>query len=152
MPEISFYFVYFAKILFTGFMEKKYYCPHCKSQLNVGKDIIFTVKTAKRNAGLLLVSPQVGDYSVTKDPLFAIEKGEHLEILCPVCHARLQVGRISENLAMVNMKDSSGIESEVFFSEIFGEKCTFKVSNKKVEAFGDDSHKYNFWGASPDYM
>lgn len=132
-------------------MEKGYYCTHCKAQLNVGNDIIFTVKTRKKNAGLLLVSPQVGDYSVKKDSLFEIENGEHLEIICPVCHQNLHEGKVHENLAKVIMKDESGNESELFFSEIFGERCTYKITNKKLERYGEDSMNYNFWGSEFDY-
>jgi hypothetical protein len=132
-------------------MKKKYFCPHCKAQLNLGSDIIFTVNTSKKHAGLILVSPQIGDYSVTKDTLFPIEKGEHLDILCPVCHHKLQVGNINSNLAMIMMRDERGVESEIYFSEIFGEHCTYKITNKNVEMYGDDSHKYNFWGITPNY-
>lgn len=133
-------------------MKSKYYCPHCNSQLNVGNDIIFTVKTSGTHMGLVLVSPQVGDYSVIKDPLFSIETGEHLEIICPVCHKKLQKNKLNQNLAMVKMIDDKEVESEIYFSEIFGEHCTYKITNKTIEIFGDDSGKYsNFWGAEPCY-
>ena len=133
-------------------MKTKFYCPHCNSQLNIGNDIIFTVKKSDTHMGLLLVSPQVGDYSVIKDPLFSIETGERLEIICPVCHKKLQKNKLNKNLAMVLMKDEKDVESEIYFSEIFGEHCTYKITNKNIEIFGDDSGKYsNFWGAEPSY-
>lgn len=133
-------------------MNKVYFCPHCKAQLNIGSDIIFTVKSKNKNAGLLLASPQVGNYSVKKDPLFTLEQGEHLEILCPVCHKRLQVGKINENLAMIKMRDEQGNESEIYFSEIFGEHCTYKITtNNEIEKYGEDYEKYNFWGMSANY-
>ena len=132
-------------------MKKKYYCPHCKAQLNVGNDIIFTIRNQKEALGLILVSPHIGDYSVTKDPLFTLEKGEKLEIICPVCQKRLQTEKFNKNLAMVIMKDEYGNESEVFFSEVFGEHCTYKITDKKIEMYGDDSSKFNFWGAAPCY-
>ena len=134
-------------------MKKIYYCPHCKAQLNVGNDIIFVASTKNKETGLILASEEVGNYSVTKDPLFAIEKGEHTEIKCPVCHKRLQVGNIHENLAMIMMKNETGLESEIYFSEIYGEQCTYKITNlKKVETFGDDSEKYNFWKHLHNYF
>lgn len=130
----------------------KYICPHCRAQLNVGNDIVFTVKTPDKHAGLFLVSPQVGDYSVKKDMLFNVKKGEHLEILCPVCHMRLQVNEICENLAMILMVDENFGESKIYFSEVFGEHCTYKITkDKHVEIYGDDSGSYNFFGASPNF-
>lgn len=132
-------------------MKPKYECPHCKAQLNVGNDIIFTVKNTGKNKGLFLVSPQVGDYSVVKDSLFKIETGEHLEILCPVCHTRLQVDHKNKNLAMIHFVNEKGVLSEIYFSEIFGEQCTYKITDKQVEMYGDDSGKYNFWGSAPNY-
>ncbi|MBI5218764.1 MAG: hypothetical protein HY958_07535 [Bacteroidia bacterium] len=133
-------------------MKKKYFCPHCKCQLNVGNDIIFTAKKTNGEKGLILASQEVGDYSVTKDPLFTMQKGDHLEIICPVCHKNLRVEKINENLAMILMKDEKGVESEIYFSEIYGEHCTYKITNKKkIEMYGEDSHRYNFWGISPNY-
>lgn len=132
-------------------MEKKFYCPHCKAQLNIGNDIIFKAKNPKEVLGLVLVSPRIGDYSVLKDPLFTIEKGERLEVICPVCNKNLQTDKFNKNLAMVNLRDERGVESEVYFSEIFGEHCTYKITNKSIEMYGDDSSKYNFWGAAPNY-
>lgn len=127
-------------------MNKTYFCPHCKAQLNLGKDIILLARKKDKKTGLILASQEVGDYNVTKDPLFAMEKGEHIEMMCPVCHAKFQVGKIHENLAMLMMKDENGVESEIYFSEIYGEQCTYKITNiKKVETFGEDYNKYDFW-------
>jgi hypothetical protein len=134
-------------------MKKIYFCNHCKAQLNVGNDIIFIACKTNKETGLILASQEVGNYSVTKDPLFAMEKGEHIELMCPVCHKRLQVKDIHENLAMIMMRDEHGVESEIYFSEIYGEHCTYKITNiKKVEAFGDDSEKYNFWQHMHNYF
>jgi uncharacterized protein YbaR (Trm112 family) len=134
-------------------MKKKYFCPHCKAQLNFGNDIILLARKKNKETGLILASQEVGDYSVTKDPLFKMEKGEHIEIMCPVCHKRLQVGNIHENLAMLMMKDEQGVESEIYFSEIFGEHCTYKITNiKKVETFGEDFEKYTFWKHLHNYF
>jgi len=134
-------------------MKKIYFCPHCKSQLNLGNDIILLARTKNKKTGLILASDEVGDYTVTKDSLFSMEKGEHVEMLCPVCHARLQVGKIHENLAMVMMRDDKGLESEIYFSEIYGEECTYKITNiKKVETFGRDYDKYDFWKHLHNYF
>lgn len=132
-------------------MERKYYCTNCNAQLNVGADIIFTVKTNNQNSGLLLVSPQVGNYNVKKDPLFEISEGEKLEIICPVCHHNCQENSKYNNLSRVKMIDDNGILSDIYFSEIFGEKCTYKVTESEVEVFGDDSKNYNFWGEEFKY-
>ncbi len=54
---------------------------------------------------------------------------------CPHCDARLQVGQKNENLAMIHFVNKNGEQSGVYFSEIFGEQCTYKISNKQVEIF-----------------
>jgi hypothetical protein len=74
-------------------------------------------------------------------------------MLCPLCHANLTDQTISKNLARIKMIDSAGLEYDIYFSEIVGEKCTYKINrDKKVETFGEDAADYqNFWGAEPKY-
>ena len=60
---------------------------------------------------------------------------------------------ISKNLAKIKMIDSKGCEYDIYFSEIFGEKCTYKISgDKKMEVFGEDAADcQNYWGEAPKY-
>jgi hypothetical protein len=46
------------------------------------------------------------------------------DFLCPLCHANLTDHAISKNLARIKMIDEKGCEADIYFSEIYGEKCT----------------------------
>ena len=119
--------------------------PHTKVILSARKE------SGKR--GIILFNPKLGEYDVHMHHTFKIAEGEHLDMLCPLCHANLTDQTISKNLAKIKMIDGSGNEYDIYFSEIFGEKCTYKISSdKKVEKFGEDSEDYqNYWGATPQY-
>ena len=73
------------------------------------------------------------------------------DILCPLCHANLTDQTISKNLARIKMIDSAGEEYDIYFSEIMGETCTYKISaNKKVQSYGENAPDYqNYWGETP---
>jgi hypothetical protein len=50
------------------------------------------------------------------------------------------------------MIDDRGEEYDIVFSEIIGQRCTYKVQGDKVESFGKDAEIYtNFWGEAPKY-
>jgi hypothetical protein len=118
-------------------------CPRCSGHLLVGGYIIFTVKTTKGKRGLILLSPDLGDYSRALNPGFNIEKGEGVEYLCPICHSNLAAYDIDKGLVRLIMIDDSKEKHEIFFSSIDGEFCTYKVSERKYEAYGSNSEKYD---------
>ncbi|MCD4746556.1 MAG: hypothetical protein K8R58_09665 [Bacteroidales bacterium] len=133
-------------------MKKSYLCPKCRSQLKITDYIILSAKTEKGNAGLLLFTPQLGDYTIIKHPLFNFEEGEHIDFFCPVCSENLSAADINKNLAEVIMIDEKNHEYKILFSEIAGQKCTYKIKNDDIEAFGEDALEYtNFWGVNPKY-
>ena len=50
------------------------------------------------------------------------------------------------------MADSNGMEYELYISNIIDEKCTFKVQDKNVEAYGPDVDRYKkYFDLSPEY-
>ncbi|MGB4204445.1 MAG: hypothetical protein WBJ84_02370 [Bacteroidales bacterium] len=122
-------------------MSNNYLCPSCKGYLNVGKYVVFSVTTAKNRRGLLLLSAELGDYSVISNPEFIVDEGEKTSFYCPICHASLECKRHS-NLARVLMIDEKDEVYEVLFSEIAGEKCTFQVERSDVRIFGEHSRLY----------
>lgn len=127
-------------------MKSNYLCPHCRGFLNVGENIIFAAKTKSHKRGLVLLSPKIGDYSVVTHVDFKFEQGELVSFYCPICNISLVATNVNENLANVIMKDETGKEYDVYFSGIAGERCTYKITDKKVEAFGDKSAQYiNFF-------
>lgn len=129
-----------------------YLCPHCKGHLRLANEIIFLTKTKKGESGLVLLSPEIGDYNVIVDPQLNYEPGDHVNFICPICYENLDAAEYGENLAQVIMRDSKDNESTILFSKIVGEKCTYKVEGGKVQSFGTDADTYiNFFGETPCY-
>ena len=128
-------------------MENSYLCPFCRGQLKIENHIVFAAKIESGKRGLIFLSPQLGDYRCLHSNSFQFKTGERMEILCPICHANLTALNVNKNLAEVIMVDRDGVEYIIYFSEIFGEKCTYKIHEKDLESFGDDSAQYiNFFG------
>ena len=122
-------------------MKENYLCPHCKGYLNVEGRIVFTVKNNLGEAGIILIHPELGNYEVTKHPLFFYEKGEHLDFRCPMCNKKL-ASDIHDNLAKIIYRDEKREEYNIFFSIVAGEKSTFKMVGDSVEVFGEHSNNY----------
>lgn len=116
-------------------------CPKCKGYLNVGQHVIFSVSTAKNKKGLMLLSPELGDYSVVCHPSLTLTEGEKINFHCPICHARL-ASKKHINLAKVLMVDEKNEVYEVYFSEIAGERCTFQIMSGNFRVFGEHSQLY----------
>lgn len=128
-------------------MKNEYVCPYCRGNLKIDNDIIFAVRTQSEQRGLLMVSPQLGNYSYRKHPDLEFTDGERVETFCPMCHSNLKAINVSTNLAEVIMIDEAGDEYQIYFSEIVGEHVTFKIKDTDMESFGDDTAGYiNFFG------
>lgn len=133
-------------------MMNDYLCPHCRGQLKVHEYIVFSARTEKNEKGLMLLSPEVGDYRCKSHPSFKVEPGMHIDYYCPICHTDLAAKELSNNLARIIKLEDDGYESYVVFSEIAGEKCTYVIHDDDVEAYGEDqAHYMNFFGESPRY-
>ncbi len=128
-------------------MKNEYLCPYCRGHLKVGNNIIFSVRTKDNKRGLLLLSPELGNYRCTNHKSLNLIEGEKVETFCPICHSNLKAININRNLAEVIMVDESGEQYEIYFSEIVGEHSTYKIQDSDVESFGDDSGDYmNYFG------
>jgi len=119
-------------------------CPKCEEHIRVGDNIIFKVKNQKKQSGLLLLSPQIGNYASVKHPSFTIETGEYLEFFCPLCNAAL-MSDIHNNLARVILRDKSGKSHDVYFSQIVGEHSTFATDGDSVHVAGEDAGRYTYF-------
>lgn len=119
-------------------------CPKCRGHLRVGKHLIFKVRNSEKQFALLLLSPQIGNYSSLKHPSFGISKGEFLEFFCPLCNKTLK-SDIHENLAHVIMDDQSGNCYDVYFSQISGEHSTYKIQGDAVHVAGEDAGRYTYF-------
>ena len=128
-------------------MDNSYLCPFCRGQLKVADHIVFSAKSETGKRGILFLSPQLGDYHCVNNESFQLVEGEHLEILCPICHSNLTAIDVNRNLAEVIMVDKNNEESTIYFSEIVGEKCTYKIHEKDIESYGENSAQYmNYFG------
>lgn len=119
-------------------------CPKCREHIRVGDNIIFKVKNSKKQSALLLLSPQIGNYTSIKHPSFVIQQGEYLEFYCPLCNASL-MSDIHKNLARVIQYDESGKANDVYFSQIVGEHSTFATDGEAVHVAGEDAGRYTYF-------
>lgn len=109
--------------------------------MRVGEYIIFKIRNTEREKGLLLIHPEVGNYSSIKHPDFKFLEGDRIDFFCPLCMQNLDAA-IDENLVHVTMVDQLGMESEVYFSRVAGEKSTYSVSKEGVMVTGEHSFRY----------
>ena len=119
-------------------------CPKCKEHLRVGDHLIFKVKNRTKQSALLLLSPQIGNYSSVKHPSFVFEQGESIEFFCPLCNSSLK-SDIHENLALVLMTDEAEKKYAVYFSRIAGEHSTYETDGDSVHAEGEDAGRYTYF-------
>ena len=131
-------------------MEKYYICPHCRGQLKVGEYIIFAAKNARKENGLLLLHPRIGNYNSIKHPSFDYKDGESIDFFCPLCQTRL-VASFDENLVNVIMIDRDLKEYDIYFSRIAGEQSTYQVRDDTVMSAGEDSSKYTYFKMSDKF-
>ena len=119
-------------------------CPRCLAQIRVGDYLILKIRNNKKKNGLLLLHPQIGNYSSMKHPTFEITTGQSLEFQCPLCHASL-VSDIHKNLAHVILNDPNGKRHDVYFSQIVGEFSTFKTDGDSLHVAGADAGRYTYF-------
>jgi hypothetical protein len=116
-------------------------CPHCLNLLNVGGNVVFSTRNSWGKQGLIILHPDLGDYSVIKHPGFEVLEGELLEFYCPFCSRQLLSER-NANLAKILMSDNKGIEYEIHFSRIAGQHATYKIVGESVDVFGENAGEY----------
>jgi len=132
-------------------MERNFYCPFCHGQLYINERIVFSTQKEDGQKGLILLTPDLGDYRALKHPSYHIKEGEHLDFFCPICHKNLIVEKGNKKLTRVMMMET-GEEYEVLFSQIAGERSTYVIGDHSFHAFGEDAQEYtNFWGVTPQY-
>jgi len=119
-------------------------CPKCKEHIRIGDHVIFKVRNIDKQSGLLLLSPQIGNYSSVKHPSFEIKKGEFLDFYCPLCNSSLK-SDIHKNLAHIIMMDEKGKCYDTYFSQIEGEHSTYKTDGDSVHTAGEDAGRYTYF-------
>lgn len=130
-------------------MKRRYCCPKCKALLNPGTKIILTARSGEK-LGLVLFSPQPGNYNAIVPDELMLKPGDLVELRCPVCGASLD-SRYNENLAHIDFVKEDGEAGQVNFSRRFGERATYFVTSETIRSYGPDAARYggfNFFGES----
>lgn len=123
-------------------MKVTYLCPFCRGAINAGNNIILSAKTHAKHVGLVLLHEELGNYSSESSASLNIEKGEVVDLFCPVCHKCLNIPG-KDLLAKYLRIDDDCNECNIVISRKYGEKITFKVDeNKKVETYGEKLSRF----------
>lgn len=125
-------------------LKINYQCPECLSYLRVWNNIIFTVKSSNKNKqGILLLNPELGNYSIISHPALRFVPGEKVDFICPVCQFDLTAKEINDKLVKIFMVDEKNNKFDIFFSKIAGEHSTFKIEKDTiVEKHGEHNSSY----------
>ncbi len=123
-------------------MNITYLCPHCRGAINAGNNIILSAKVSAKNIGLILLHEELGNYSSDISSSLTVEKGEVVDLFCPVCHKSLNIP-YKDSLAKYIRIDDNCNECYIIISRKYGEKITFKVDeNKQVESYGEKLSRF----------
>ncbi len=128
-------------------MKREYFCPSCRTTLNPNVKIVLTASWGEQR-GLVLLSPQPGNYQAFISKELAPPEGARLSFSCPVCQASLH-STVDKNLAELGYRTSHGETGSVDFSRVCGEHATYFVNEDDVRAFGENAGVYgarNFFG------
>jgi hypothetical protein len=123
-------------------MKVTYLCPHCRGAINARNSIILSVKTDSDKVGLILLHEEIGNYSSDLSASLTVEKGEVVDLFCPICHACLNIPD-KDTLAKYIRIDDNCNECYIVISRKYGEQITFKVDEKKqVESYGEKLSRF----------
>ncbi len=132
-------------------MKNHYICPHCRGHLRVGENIVLKVRNTLREKGIMLLHPEVGNYTSLIHPDFSVIEGERLDFFCPLCMNYLDAA-IDENLVHMIMVDGQGTEHKVYFSRVADEQSPYRVSDDGSMITGVHSYKYAHFESSDQQM
>ena len=110
--------------------------------MNIGSSLVFSAKSPDNERGLIFLDTELGSYSKRTHPDFELQEGVQYKFYCPVCHFKLNKTD-NPHLVKVHMSDDAGKEYEINISNIIGEHCTYKIEEKRVEAYGPDADRYS---------
>lgn len=123
-------------------MKVTYLCPHCRGAINAENNIILSAKTSTNKVGLILLHEEIGNYTSALSSSLTVEKGEVVDLFCPICHESLNIPK-KDSLAKYIRIDDGIKESYIIISRKYGEKITFKVDeNKQVESYGEKLRRF----------
>ncbi len=122
-------------------MANDFLCPFCRGHLTVNEVVVLSIKSGQQEKGLILLSPEIGNYTNHTHSSFKIEQGVEYVLYCPICGSTLNTKQ-HHRLCRLIMIGEDYKEYDVFFSGMGGEYCTYKVRDKKVEMKGPHAELY----------
>jgi hypothetical protein len=132
-------------------MKRTYLCPECRAVLNPNVKIILAAYRQDLR-GLVLLSPQPGNYQAIISDDLPLGQGDLVQFHCPVC-SHLLTAKHDENLAGLAFRFSTGLEGKVYFSRRYGEHATYFVADDDVRSYGEHQAEIggvNYFGAGGD--
>ncbi|MGD8438979.1 MAG: hypothetical protein PVG53_00475 [Holophagae bacterium] len=129
-------------------MARNYHCPKCKKVLNPGTKVVLLIDR-NGDSELILLSPELGDYTVVYPLSFEPKLGQQYVFRCPVCQSDL-TSDVNDALVEIEAETDDGSVERVGFSRTYGERATFVGSGPDhVTLYGDHATRYeapNFFG------
>ena len=119
----------------------QYNCPYCSSHLNAKGYIVLSFKTDNDTCGIILMSEELGDYTIYFNSEVIIKKGEKTHFYCPCCSKSLEFEH-DKNMVRIFKIDENGEEHTVIFSAIYGDRKTFLLSEERQLSFGEHAMKF----------
>jgi predicted RNA-binding Zn-ribbon protein involved in translation (DUF1610 family) len=131
-------------------MKNVFTCPHCQAVLNPSVKILLVV-SYRKTKGLILLSPQPGNYKYMCDSSIEqkLAPGSKMRFSCPVCAENL-TSPANSQMVELRMAAPGRKPRRVEFSRIYGKRATFIFDGEDVLAFGEDADDVgstNFFGA-----
>ncbi len=131
-------------------MKNLYLCPHCHSNLNPSVKIVL-VASHRQRKGLILLSPQLGNFQFVIDDHVAevVKAGTKVKFSCPVCAADLTSG-LNRDFAEIYLDSPDKKPRRMLFSRSFGTHATFVDKGDVTATYGEDVEDYdriNFFGS-----
>jgi len=130
-------------------MKNQFLCPYCESVLNPNVKIALAARYGEQR-GLMLLSPQPGNYKFLSDSSFAaaLEPGAEVVFYCPVCSEDL-TSAASDRLVGLLIASPGQPRRRIEFSRIHGVCATFIIDGESVTGYGEDADDFdsvNFFG------
>jgi hypothetical protein len=127
-------------------MGRAYSRGRCGARLNPDVKIILRAEV-RGQRGLLLLSPQPGNYTVIVPDGLKLRHKDEVRFSCPVCAVDLTSKR-DRTMAEIRFRSADGTAGIVAFSREFGRHATYVITEEKVKAYGEHARedRVNFWG------
>ena len=63
-------------------MANNYYCPHCRSNMNIGNLLVLSANSSVNVRGILFLDTELGNYEKSSHPEFKLIEGEEYTFYC----------------------------------------------------------------------